>query len=101
VTTPEGFSIETFAAAMFESSEGGMLLIGFAGIGLSHVSDRRRSHPRYLMAAFHFFPRVLIKDPLHDACADAKRSPDFVNAIAFCLQLQYARLNRGLNSTAP
>ena len=41
------------------------------------------------------------KNSLHHAGADAEFSADLENAVAVCSQLQYACLDRGLNSAAP
>src|SRR5882672_3629712 len=44
-------------------------------------------------------PRLLFENPLHHAGADAERSADLENAVSVGSQLQYARLDRGLNPT--
>jgi hypothetical protein len=45
-------------------------------------------------------PRLLFENPLHHAGADAERSADLENAVSVGSQLQYARLDRGINPTA-
>src|SRR6267378_4131918 len=44
-------------------------------------------------------PRFLFKNPLHHAGADTQLSADLEDAISVGSQLQYARLDRGLNPT--
>jgi hypothetical protein len=41
----------------------------------------------------------LFENPLHHAGADAERSADLENTVPVGSQLQYARLDRGLNPT--
>src|SRR5258705_12249525 len=44
-------------------------------------------------------PRLLLENPLNNAGADAELSADLEDAVSVGSQLQYARLDRGLNPT--
>ncbi len=56
--------------------------------------QRRQSN--YILSRL---PRLLFENPLHHAGADAESSADLENAVSVGSQLQYARLDRGLNPT--